>query len=206
MTRAVRGPSPGGWQWRLLLPPGWVTFPVEGEPARAAVRRALDDVFAGQPRDQVAPLRIEADRALRDVLAQARDAGATAVHALVRPVRGMPVSASLTVAVVPLVPDQEGMSAELSAALGHGDDVVESGGGTVDGLPALRRRRRWKGAVDTVSAEEVWQTAVDWLVPTPDGDELLVLTFATLTDTVADELVTLFDAITSSLELLPLPA
>jgi hypothetical protein len=40
-------------------------------------------------------------------------------------------------------------------------------------------------------------------VPLPDGDGALLLSFGTVTDPIADELVQLFDAIAGSLELQP---
>lgn len=191
-----------GATWTLLLPPSWVSLPTEPDTGRAAVKRVLDRRLSHLPRDQVAPARIELDRMLRGLLADAHDAGATAVHALVELVRGMPVSASLAVTVAPL-PGAGLDTRALAGVLRDGGDVQESDARLLGDLPALRRRRRWHDVVPQTGTREVavWHTGVDWVVPSPDGDEVLVLTFTTMTEPVVEELVVLFDAIAGSLDL-----
>jgi hypothetical protein len=49
----------------------------------------------------------------------------------------------------------------------------------------------------------VTSTGLDWVVLLPDGDGVLMLSFGTVTEPVADELVLLFDAMAGSLELEP---
>ena len=88
------------WRWSLLLPPNWVTLPVEAEAGRTAVRRLLDRQMAHLPRDRVAPARRRMEGELRSLLTEARQAGATTLHAHVGLVRGVPVSATCAVSLV----------------------------------------------------------------------------------------------------------
>lgn len=198
--RSAAGAAGAGWTWALLLPPGWVSLPVEAEAARPAVRALLDRALAGLPRDRVAPLRIQLDRELRADLRRAREHGAVEVHTQVQLVRGLPVSAALTVSLLPL---EQGPDAPLgglvAAVLGDAGDVVEVGEQVLAGLPALRRRRRWPEPVP--GGAQVWSTGVDWLLALPGEDAVLVLSFATTTDPVADALVELFDALAGTLRL-----
>jgi hypothetical protein len=198
-ARHARGAA-GKWQWELLVPPGWWRLPVEPAAARAAVRELLDRRLAGRPRDEVAPLRISLDRQLRAALRQARDAGAEQVWTQVELIRGLPVSAALTVARVPL-PSAD-VVAELHPLLAGGEHVVESGRAQLAGLPAMRRRRRWVGPVlDAEDAPPVPHTAVDWVLALPDDDDLLVLSFSTLSEPVVEQLVAVFDAVAATLQL-----
>jgi hypothetical protein len=199
----TRDLTTSAWRWTLMLPPGWATLPTESAAGRAAVKRLLDKRMAHLPRDQVAATRIELDRTLRGVLSDARDAGASELHALVDLVRGLPVSASVAVTVVPL---GEGLDpAALAQALAGGEDVVESDGRLLGDLPALRRRRCSRGPMSVAGSAPVpvTRTTVEWFVPSPDGDEGLLLSFSTMTEPVVEELVLLFDAIAGSLDVRP---
>lgn len=209
MTRTASGAAGPGWTWALLLPPGWVTLPVEPTAARRAVRGMLEHALAGLPRDQVAPLRIRLYRELRANLRRAREAGAVEVHTQVQLVRGLPVDAALTVSLLPY--DGDGLLAgPVAAVLGDAGDVVELGEAVVAGVPALRRRRRWAEQVPPTpgrpEAAAVWSTGLDWVLALPGGEGVLVLSFATATEPVADALVELFDALAGTLRLEPAQA
>lgn len=116
--------------------------------------------------------------------------------------RGLPVSAALTVARLAL-PSADAASA-LHPLLAGGEHVVESGRAQLAGLPAMRRRRRWIGPVlDGEGAPQVPQTAVDYVVALPDDDDLLVLSFSTLSEPVVEQLVAVFDAVAGTLQLHP---
>ncbi|MGI9155899.1 MAG: hypothetical protein ACR2FG_04590 [Marmoricola sp.] len=184
--------------WRVLLPPGWSTFPTEPEAARKAISSFLDRVFEGKPRDELAPARIELDRALRQQAREAAKAGARYLHALTRPIRGLPVSATMLA-----VPVQSGNPDELASALSHvlgaASGVVENGHVDAGDLPALRRVRREPIALGGAPDDpEQMATHVDYVVLLPD-QSLLVLAFSTMTEPVHRELVVLFDAIAGSL-------
>ncbi|MGZ4591013.1 MAG: hypothetical protein ACXV2I_09530, partial [Actinomycetes bacterium] len=194
-TRAEAG-------WSVLLPPGWTTLPTEPEAARAASKRLIDRMFEGKPRDELVTARIEIDTLLRRQVDQAREAGASFVHALTEPIRGVPVSATL-IGVPVQVRTGDDLLDALTEVLGTADGVVESGEDTIGGTFALRRVRRRRGRLDEgVDGPEVTSTYVDYVVPL-SADRLLVLAFSTSTDQLRDELVVLFDAIASTLQLDP---
>jgi hypothetical protein len=194
-----------GAGWSLLLPPEWTTLPTEPEAARAAIRRLIDRAFEGKPRDELVKARIEIDTLLREQVAQARKAGASHVHALTEPIRGMPVSATLIGVPVDVRGDDDLLDA-LTEVLGSAEGVVESGEDTIGGMFALRRVRRRRGRLDEAGeGPEVTSTHVDYVVPI-SADRLLVLAFTTSTEQLHEELVVLFDAIASTLQIDPLVA
>lgn len=197
--RAVSGEG-GTWRWTLLLPPNWSTLPIDPGAGRAAVTKLLDRQLGHLPRDRVVRLRRQLETELRGLVAQARDSGAGTLHAHFALMRGLPVSATCTVALLRGGPDDPRLIEVLTTALAQDDGVVEVDVRPVAGLAAVRRRRRRALPVEG-AGRTVANTLVDWAVPLPDGDGALVLSFATVTEPVADELVELFDAIAQSLEL-----
>jgi hypothetical protein len=192
------------WRWTLLLPPGWVRLPTGAAEGRRAVTALLDRRLQHVPRDAVAQSRRAMQAELHRVLEEARQAGASEVYSQMDLVHGLPVSAGLTVSRVQVPADREQVRTGLGGVLGTGEGVVESGGAEVNGLPALRRRRHLLREPAPGAAPQP-HVAVDWVVPLPDGDDVLLLAFATSTTKVAEELVQLFDAIAQSIELEPLP-
>ena len=198
---SARGAA-AGWRWTLLLPPNWITLPSDAIGGRAAVRTLLDRQLAHLPRDRVARLRRQLEAELRGLLGQARDAGAGAVHAHVALMRGLPVSATCTVSLLEGGVDDPRLLAALAATLADGEAVVDVDVRALAGLPAIRRRRRRSMPVEG-TGRSATATGLDWAVPLPDGEGALLLSFGTVTDPVADELVHLFDAIAGSLVLEP---
>ena len=209
MTRSTGVEVTGGagtvWDYVLLLPPGWVGLPTGAAEARRAVAALLDRRLRKLPRDEVATGRRIMERQLRAQLGEARVAGASEVYAQVDLIRGMPVSAGLTVSRQQVRAQDKALLSGLGAVLGTAEGVVESGPVALDiGLVALRRVRRFQHvAAEGTPPQE--QTTVEWVVPLPDCDDLLVLAFATSTPQVAEALVMLFDAVAQSLEIAPRP-
>lgn len=191
-----------GWRWTLLLPPNWVTLPVEPAAGRAAVKRLLDRQLAALPRDRVATVRRLLESELRNLLGQARDAGVSALHAHLALVRGLPVSASCTVRMLRGGVDDPRLVAEMADVLGADGTVVEIDVRPLAGLPAIRRRRHRAMPVEG-TGRSTWTTGLDWVVPLPDGEGAVMLCFGTVTEPVADQLVELFDAMAGSLQLTP---
>ena len=188
------------WRWELMLPPGWITLPTDREAARGAVKALVGRPLGHLPRDRVATARRQLERELRQLLAQARDAGARSVHAHFGLVRGLPVTATCTVTLVEGGVDDPRLIAQLGAGLAADETVVEIDVRPLVGLPAIRRRRRRLQPVDG-SPKPVVSTGLDWAVPLPDGEGAVLMSLATVTEPVADELVVLFDAIAGSLTL-----
>ncbi|MET0467848.1 MAG: hypothetical protein ABWZ87_03840, partial [Aeromicrobium sp.] len=184
--------------WRLLLPPTWLTIPTEPEAGRAAVARLIDRMLEGKPRDELIDFRVEFDRTFRRQLADAAKAGATHVHALSRPLAGVPVSASLTVSPLRTSGHPDELASALNMVLGDGAGVVEHGYTEAGSHPALRRVRRVPVPQDMTLGKEVLATCVDYVVPTSDRS-VLMMSFSTTTWQIEEELVTLFDAIASTL-------
>jgi hypothetical protein len=187
-----------GERWTLLLPPGWISLPTVAERANPAIHGVVDAAMRGKPRDELVSVRIELERALSEQVAQARQQGVDSVHALVQPIAGVPVSASLLVAELTVL-DQDQVMAAVQGMFGDIDGVVETGPFEVAGFPALRRVRRNLRSLDAAAQEEpVWHTNVDYVVET-GPDELLVLIFATSHDPLAPQLVKMFDAMAQTL-------
>lgn len=202
---AEAGPPPGSVRdvdgdgvWELLLPAGWVTIPTAEPERQQAVKRLLDRTMRGRSRDELAPLRIEIDRSLRAAAARAGEQGARFVHSLFDPVRGVPVSATLVVVPVTFPPGVD-VATALESVLSEGRGVLEHGRVELGRLGALRRRRRFETSLSQDDpTQTAWQTNVEYVVETAP-DAFLLLTFTTVTDPVADELVGLFDAMASTL-------
>lgn len=192
-------------RWQLMLPPGWITVPTDPEKARVAVRAAGARLVRDKHRDELVKARVEAERMLLGQVEQARAQGAAAVHTLVEPISGVPVSASLVVTELTLQTDEE-MQAGLAKVFGDAVGVVDNEQVSIAGLDGLRRRRRApmdlpEGAPADM---EVWETHLDYVLAT-GPDDYLLLNYATATDPIADELVILFDAITSTLRQAEVP-
>ncbi|TFV52901.1 hypothetical protein [Blastococcus sp. TF02A-35] len=195
-----RGAGEGaGWGWSLLLPPGWSRLPTEAVAGRAAARRLVGEQLAHLPRDRTAQLRRRVERELRQLLAEARGSGAGSVYVLAAPVRGLPVSATCSVVVVRGAVGDDRLVAELARVLGRAEGLVDLGVRPLAGLPALRRHRR--RTVPLGDGGSGVHTAVDWAVPLPDGGGAVLLSFGTVTEPVAEQLVALFDAMAQTLEL-----
>jgi hypothetical protein len=202
MERTDAKPVTAAGAWRIMLPPGWVTIPTDREAAARKIGQILDTALSGKPRDELIHFRIELDRSLRLQIRDARRSGATHVHALVRPIAGLPVSASFSTVPVDS-PDVDELALALSAVLGEAEDVVELGHVDLQDRGALRRIRRTPGMVSTGQGNrQIITTFVDYVVPL-DDTSVLVFAFSTSTEPVHEELVTLFDAIVTTLHRAP---
>ncbi len=188
--------------WSLLLPPGWWHIPLD-ERRGQSVTTLLDRRLASLPRDRVATLRRELDGELTRLVERAVANGAVEMYLNVDLMRGLPVAASCLVTVVPTGAAAALPAAELAAMMGErpGDEV---GVLEVAGAPAARVRRREPathadGLVDGLSTGEVAVTRLQVYVPVPNTTEMLLLSFSTPMDPIADAMVALFDAIAGSL-------
>lgn len=190
--------APGSY--RLVLPAGWFTISTDPGRRDKDIGRLMDRQFTGQARDELIRLRVELDRRLRRDVARAAERGATQIHALVDPLLGLPISATLVVAQLFAGPDGS-IGAQLKSLLGEAEGVVENDPVTIGGVSALRRvRRAEEPMTEDEGAPVVWHTHVDYVVQA-DPDRLLVLSFVTSTDEVAPAMVVVFDAIAATLHL-----
>lgn len=191
--RTVTAPGP----WRFVLPRGWVGLPTDASRRDAAVAALLDRQFRGTARDELISVRIDIDRRLKSDLARAAEAGATHVYALIEPMAGVLIAASVAVAQLSVHDDE--VNAQMSALLGDPDGVLESGHVELPNLGGIRRRRRAEEVVpDVPDAKPLWTTHVDYLLESGPG-LILAMLFVTTSDQHADVLVELFDAVAATL-------
>lgn len=192
----------GRWQYQLLLPPGWWHIPLDPVGSRAAIRSLLRQRFAALPRDRVAGLRREIERELAARALRAVEAGAVDLWVQANVLRGLPVTAALTVSVLPVVGDAH--SSQLAEAL-KAPDVVELGVVVIDAGQAVRRVRRTAAGSDPDGHLGVLDdalpaaTLVEYLIPMPEPGEVLLLSFSTPVDELAEVFTALFDAVAASL-------
>jgi hypothetical protein len=106
---------------------------------------------------------------------------------------GIPLSASLLVSR--LYENFDGLDA-VAALTGSGavELVKLPAGGQ-----AARRQRRQQTKESRRLGSEFEDTIVDYFVPVPDRDEVLMMTFSTPLEPIADAMVGLFDAVAGTL-------
>lgn len=182
--------------WKMVFPPGWASVPTDPERAPAAIRHVLDQMLTGRARDELIQVRVDLDRRLRDLAAAARENGASHFHFLAEPIRGVPVSGSLSVSSTDGAVDSE-LGEVLATVFGESNGVIELGRVTVGEYGALRRRRRIVEPTSEPDLNNVHH-CLDYIVDSGDGN-LLLLAFNTDTDAVADEMVGVFDMMAATL-------
>lgn len=195
--RSVAGPG----RWRLILPAGWITLSTDHARREADIKRLLDRQFRRTARDELIQVRIDAERRLKADVSRAAENGVTQIHGLADPIRGLPVSATLLVAQL-FTGDGTALGPQLATLLGAAEGVTENSTTELAGRTALRRVRRVEEPADpqTPTSPLIWHTHVDYLVQA-DADRVLVLSFVTSTDPLAEPLVALFDSIAETLHL-----
>ncbi|MGH3693494.1 MAG: hypothetical protein ACRDRX_05770 [Pseudonocardiaceae bacterium] len=185
--------------WSLLLPPGWWHIPLD-ERRGQSIQALLDRRLVSLPRDRVATLRRELEGELTQLVERAVANGAVEMYLNVDLMRGLPVAASCLVTVVPTGAATSLPTAELAALMGDqpGDEV---GVLEVAGASAARVRRREPVTdADGLPTGELALTRLQVYVPVPNKAEMLLLSFSTPMDPIADAMVALFDAIAGSLQ------
>ena len=191
------GEKTGPTGWSLILPPGWWHVPLD-ERREQSVTALLDRQLASLPRDRVARLRRELETELTRMAERAVHNGAVDMYLNLDLMRGLPVAASCLVTVVPTGVGTALPAAELAAIMGNrADDEV--GVLEVAGAPAARVRRREPVDQEGLSTGELAVTRLQVYVPVPNTAEMLLLSFSTPIDPIADAMVALFDAIAASL-------
>lgn len=182
----------------MLLPPGWWHVPLD-ERRGQSITALLDHQLASLPRDRIVALRRELDGEIIRLAERAAANGATDMYLNVDLMRGLPVAASCLVTVVPVGFGTTLPATELAALMGDqpGDEV---GVLEVAGAPAARVRRREPFTDgEGLSTGELAVTRLQVYVPVPNSAEMLLLSFSTPIDPIADAMVALFDAIAGSL-------
>jgi hypothetical protein len=167
----------------VLLPPGWTRIPIDGrESARAVALAAQKTADLTDP--QRSQVREKLARLIRSALRDARSCGGIDIMISLAERDGVPLAASCLISYVDQgqrVP-MDMLAAQLS---GEGGDVAVV---QVGGDQAVRRRYR-----------EIGMTKLDYFLPLPGRMGLLITSFGTPVEPLADAFLLLFDAIAQSL-------
>jgi hypothetical protein len=193
--------------YTLVLPGAWRRIPVQ-QGTRPAIRGVVDEVLRrfskGVSRDNVTPYRIELERRLSDMAAQARSAGGIDLYLPIEYTHGVTITASFVVSQVtlpeppPELPDVEQADTALfvsylTSADGDAAPVVIAG--------AAAARKESVAAADPAQQVPYGSRRVDYMLPVPgESRGMLIVAFSTIGDgdpegQFAKLLVELFDAI-----------
>jgi hypothetical protein len=201
MTRpaAANGAARTPRDFAVLLPPGWVRIKLDGSEPVVLARLVAAKVATVDPA-QREEARALLTRTLGSALRDARAAGGLDVLISVAESHGVPIAASCLITYL----DRDGDKVPLDGLL---MDLAARGGqvtGTeiADG-PAIRHQYEVLPPEGSLPAGEepvaTRVTMVDFFLPLPGRPGLLVLSFSTPVEPLAEALVMLFDAIAESL-------
>jgi hypothetical protein len=201
MTRpaAANGAPRTPRDFTVLLPPGWVRIKLDGSEPVVLARLVAAKVATVDPA-QREEARALLTRSLGSALRDARAAGGLDVLISVAESHGVPIAASCLITYL----DKDGDKVPLDGLL---MDLAARGGqvtGTeiADG-PAIRHQYEVSPPEGSLPAGEepvaTRVTMVDFFLPLPGRPGLLVLSFSTPVEPLAEALVILFDAIAESL-------
>lgn len=196
---AANGAARTPRDFAVLLPPGWVRIKLDGsEPVVLAslVAAKVATVDPAQREEARALLTRTLGGALRD----ARAAGGLDVLISVAQSHGVPIAASCLITYL----DRDGEKVPLDGLLmelaARGGQVTGTG---IAGGPAIRHQYVIQPPDGSLPAGEdavaTRVTMVDYFLPLPGRPGLLVLSFSTPVEPLAEALVMLFDAIAESL-------
>ncbi|MFF5491944.1 hypothetical protein [Streptomyces aquilus] len=176
----------------LITPVDWYRVPLQPRDRReASVAALIRRQFAGV--DDQPVLRRKAEEQLRDTAEAGVEQGGVVLYLSFLEVGGIPLSASLLVSRLHRKFDTLDAVAALAG----------SGEAGLTKLPAVGRAarlvRREQSRQSRKLGSEFQDTVVEYFVPVPGRDEVLMLTFSTPLEPIADAMVELFDAIAGTL-------
>jgi hypothetical protein len=189
--------------YAIVLPPTWRKIPLR-QGTDQAIRKIQEEVFArlppDVPRDRVTPYRVELERRLGGLVAEARKASGLDLYLPVMLMHDAPVAASFVVSEVSFGSQEEIDPGLIAVRLAAGTE--DSATVSVDGAVGVRIER--VGAPEPGKEIETASRRVDYVISVPgDPDRWLEIAFSTLgggdpSDQYAKLLVELFDAIMST--------
>jgi hypothetical protein len=187
----------------LLMPPGWARIPLD-ERLPLRVKQLVDERLSTVPPERREALRSGLTRDLTETLASARSRGGLDVLLSLDPVAGMPVPASALVTHLQADGPDDGLAALLDTLASGGDglDLRELDLAEVAGAPAVRRlgtREEQVAPQGDLPGGVLRVTQLDYYVPIPGTDGILVLTFSTPIEQLGPALVGLFDVMATGL-------
>lgn len=176
----------------LITPEDWFRVPLLPADRREASLRALvTRRFAGV--DDQPVLRRKTEEHLLGTAEAAVEQGGVVLYLSFLEAGGIPLSASLLISH--LYERFDGLDA-VAALAGSGEVSLET-------LPAVGRvarvLRRERTKQSRKLGSEFEDTVVEYFVPVPGRDEVLMLTFSTPLEPIADAMVGLFDAVAATL-------
>ncbi|MGY1500402.1 hypothetical protein ACW4TU_28115 [Streptomyces sp. QTS52] len=176
----------------LITPEDWYRIPLQPHARReASVAALIKRQFMGV--DDQPILRRRAEEQLLDTAAAGVEQGGVVLYLSFLEVSGIPLSASLLVSH--LHQKFDGLDA-VAALAGSGEVELVT-------LPAAGRAarlvRRERSKQSRKLGSEFEDTVVEYFVPVPDREEVLMLTFSTPLEPIADAMVGLFDAVAGTL-------
>jgi hypothetical protein len=189
---SVRASGPAAPVFGLITPGDWYRIPLRPRERREASMSALiKRQFAGV--DDQPILRRKAEEQLRGTAEAGVEQGGVVLYLSFLEAGGIPLSASLLVSHLHRKFDSLDAVAALAGTGEVGVVTLPEAGRAA----RLLRRQRTKQARKLGSEFE--DTVVEYFVPVPDRDEVLMLTFSTPLEPIADAMVGLFDAVAETL-------
>lgn len=187
----------------LLLPPGWARIPLDDR-APLRVKQLVDERTGGVAPEHRQTLRTAMSAELTSALRTAADGGGLDMLISLDPVRGMPVPASGLITCIR--GEQAGGLDALVSALRSTEadtEVLDMGVVQIAGADAARRRsvrtHHVPSAGPDLGGGDLRIHQLDVAVPVPGTPDVLLLSFSTPIEPLADALVQLFDVIAASL-------
>ncbi|MFF7375647.1 hypothetical protein ACIP4Q_11250 [Streptomyces massasporeus] len=176
----------------LITPEDWFRVPLlPADRREASVSALMKRQFAGV--DDQPVLRRKAEEQLLGTAEAAVEQGGVVLYLSFLEAGGVPLSASLLISR--LYERFDGLDA-VAALAGSGEVTLET-------LPAVGRvarvLRRERTKQSRKLGSEFEDTVVEYFVPVPDRDEVLMLTFSTPLEPIADAMAELFDAVAATL-------
>lgn len=140
--------------YNLVPPPGWDRIPLQdgetNETIRRIVERAVEELPAGLPRDDISKARMELFKQLRKAAKQAAKNHGLALYLPVERIHGMHIPASFVVS----------------------EPVGGAGMGDVPSDEVLRHLAAGRGAAEPVEVDGSEGTRVERIAPAPPDEEL----------------------------------
>ncbi|MFD3313001.1 hypothetical protein [Streptomyces sp. NPDC058694] len=189
---ATDGENDGENVFGLITPEDWFRIPLLPEEQReASVSALIKRQFAGV--DDQPVLRRQAEEQLLGAAEAGVEQGGVVLYLSFLEAAGIPLSASLLISRI----HQRFDGLDVVSA------IRDKGESALVRLPAAgraaRRRRSERTRESRRLGTEFADTIVEYFVPVPDRDEVLMLTFSTPLEPIADSMVELFDAVAGTL-------
>jgi hypothetical protein len=222
---AVRSSAVG---WSVLLPDNWFHIPLD-ESRRRRVAALLRQTFSSLPRDAVFPWRRELEQQINSLTDDALAEGGSDVYLLVDPRYGLPLAATCLASLVPIPLPADVPAELLARTLANRDGdrplvlLVEG-----QDCAAIQREEsavieddaRPAGSASAPAPATLTVTCLDVFIPfpgdasgpsgpsgpsspsspsSPGSERMLLLSFRTPVEAVAEPMMMLFEAIAESL-------